>query len=139
MLFSATVTEGMESIFKQISEKLAMDLPFIELFRILIESTIFLYLKNNKLARILLNELSAGIDSKVLAEIENVQQGFVDFIADLLKQGQDIGHLKPMDTRLVAIGIVGRWIVYVGFTSEIQVKWQKNRSLKLFSIFCPRD
>ncbi|MBU3917267.1 TetR/AcrR family transcriptional regulator [bacterium] len=108
MLFSATVTEGLESIIKQISEKLQMDLPFKELFRILIESTIFLYLKNNKLARILLNELSAGIDSKVLAEIENVQERFIDFIADLLKQGQDIGHLKPMDTKLAAIGIVGQ-------------------------------
>ncbi len=108
MLFSSTVTEGMESIFKQISEKLEMDLPFIELFRILIENTIFLYLKNSKLAKILLNELSAGIDSKVLAEIENVQERFVDFIADLLKQGQEVGHLKPMDTRLVAIGIVGQ-------------------------------
>ncbi len=108
MLFSATVTEGLESIIKQISDKLQMDLPFIELFHILIESTIFLYLKNNKLARILLNELSVGIDSKVLTEIENVQERFIDFIDDLLQQGQKAGHLKPMNTKLAAIGIAGQ-------------------------------
>ena len=80
MLFSATVTEGLESIINEITEILDSDRPFKELFRTLIENMIGLYLKNNKLAKILLNELSSGIDSKVLAEIESVQSRFVDFI-----------------------------------------------------------
>lgn len=108
MLFSATVTEGLESIVKQVSERLEADLPFLEHFHMLIENIISLYLKNNKLARILLNELSSGIDSKVLAEIESVQERFISFIADLLEKGQKRGYLKPMDIKLAAIAVAGQ-------------------------------
>ncbi len=108
MLFSATVTEGFESIIKQISEKLELNLPFIDLFRILIESSISMYLKNNRLAKILLNELSSGIDSKVLDEIESVQERFISFIAEMLKKGQAAGYLKSVDIRLAAIGVAGQ-------------------------------
>ncbi len=107
MLFSATVTEGLETIIKQISEKLEMDMPFIDHFHLLIENMISLYLKNNKLAKIVLNELSSGIDSKVLAEIEAVQNNLVKFIANLLEVGQRRGYLKPMDIHLAAIGVLG--------------------------------
>ena len=108
MLFSATVTEGLETIVKQISDKLNSDLPFLEHFQLLIESTIASYLKHNKLAKILLNELSSGIDSKVLAEIESVQERFISFIAELLEKGQQSGYLKPIDARLGAIAVVGQ-------------------------------
>lgn len=108
MLFSATVTEGLENIVKQISEKLDSELPFIEHFRLIIENMISLYLKNNKLARILLNELSSGIDSKVLAEIETIQDKFVTFISNLLEKGQSRDYLKPMDINLAAIAVVGQ-------------------------------
>lgn len=108
MLFSATVTEGLESIVKQVTEKLESDLPFIEHFRILIEAMISLYLKNNKLARILLNELSSGIDSKVLAEIESVQDRFIKFIEGLLLKGQQRGYLKTMNVNLAAIAVMGQ-------------------------------
>ncbi len=108
MLFSATVTEGLETIVKQVSEKLNSDLPFIEHFRLLIETMISLYLKNNRLAKILLNELSSGIDSKVLAEIELVQEQFLSFIANLLKKGQSRDYLKPMDINLAAIAVAGQ-------------------------------
>lgn len=108
MLFSATVTEGLETMIRQVSERLDSNLPFKEHFRILIENMITLYFKNNKLAKILLNELSSGIDSKVLEQIESVQQRFISFIAELLEQGQNAGYLKPMDIRMAAIAVVGQ-------------------------------
>ncbi len=108
MLFSATVTEGLESIIEQITENLDSDRPFKEHFRTLIENIIALYLKNNRLAKILLNELSAGIDSKVLAEIESVQNRFISFIAELLDKGQESGVLKTMDVRTASIAVVGQ-------------------------------
>lgn len=108
MLFSATVTEGLESIIEQITEKLDSNLPFIDLFRLLIDLTISLYLKNNRLAKILLNELSAGIDSKVLAEIESVQERFVDFVAELIRRGQNRGVIKPLDVRTAAVAVAGQ-------------------------------
>ncbi|MCG8334436.1 MAG: TetR/AcrR family transcriptional regulator [Proteobacteria bacterium] len=108
MLFSATVTEGLETIVKQITEKLNSNLPFIEHFRLLVEYMISLYLKNNRLAKILLNELSSGIDSKVLAEIESVQERFIVFIADLLLKGQKRGYIKPLDIRTAAIAVAGQ-------------------------------
>ncbi|MBU2514991.1 TetR/AcrR family transcriptional regulator [bacterium] len=108
MLFSATVTEGLETIVKQVSEKLDLDLPFSEHFRLLIETMISLYLKNSRLARILLNELSSGIDSRVLAEIETVQERFLSFIANLLLKGQERDYLKPMNIELAAIAVAGQ-------------------------------
>ena len=108
MLFSATVTEGLESIISEITGNLDSDRPFKEHFRTLIENMIGLYLKNNKLAKILLNELSSGIDSKVLEEIEAIQNRFIDFIADLLDRGQKGGLLKPMNIQAASIAVVGQ-------------------------------
>lgn len=108
MLFSATVTEGLETIVKQITEKLDSNLAFVDHFHMLIEHMIFLYLKNNKLAKILLNELSSGIDSKVLAEIETIQERFITFIAELLQKGQKRGFIKPLNIRTAAIAVVGQ-------------------------------
>jgi AcrR family transcriptional regulator len=108
MLFSATVTEGLESIIEQITQSLDSDRPFKEHFKTLIDNMIALYLKNNKLAKILLNELSAGIDSKVLAEIESVQNRFMGFIAELLEKGQEGGVLKSMDVNTASIAVVGQ-------------------------------
>lgn len=108
MLFSATVTEGLETIIKHITEKLDSNLPFIDLFRLLIETVISLYLKNNRLAKILLNELSSGLDTKVLAEIESVRERFMSFIADLLSRGQKRGFIKPMNAETAAIAVMGQ-------------------------------
>jgi TetR/AcrR family fatty acid metabolism transcriptional regulator len=108
MLFSATVTEGLETIVKQVTEKLDSNLAFVDHFRMLIENMISLYLKNNKLAKILLNELSSGIDSKVLAEIETVQERFITFIAELLLKGQKRGYIKPLNIRTAAIAVTGQ-------------------------------
>ena len=135
MLFSATVTEGLETIVKQITEKLDSDLPFIDLFRLLIETMISLYLKNNRLAKILLNELSSGIDSKVLAEIESVQERFINFITDLLQRGQRRGYIKPINARTSAIAVVGQIDSLCKYHLRNPSKISKNQIVKtLFEI-----
>jgi len=106
-LFAATVTEGMEKIIGQVEKELESDLPFKEHLRKLIRSNLFLYLKYSDLSKIVFNELTSGIDNDVLEEIEKVRLRYIDFVSDLLRQGQERGYLKEIDTRLAAVGIVG--------------------------------
>lgn len=106
-LFAATVIDGMEEITRQISDRLESELPFIEHFHLLVESIITLYLKHREFTNIAFNELSAGIDSDVLTEIKESRSRFIGFIAEILRKGQDSGYLKPLDTSLSAIALVG--------------------------------
>jgi len=106
-LFAATVTEGMEEIIGQAEKELESDLPFKEHLRHLIRSNFLLYLKYSDLSKIVFNEITSGIDDEVLEEIEKVRVRYIDFISDLLRQGQERGYLKEIDTRLAAVGLVG--------------------------------
>ncbi|MEA3470354.1 MAG: TetR/AcrR family transcriptional regulator [Thermodesulfobacteriota bacterium] len=106
-LFAATVTEGMEEIIGQVENEIESDLPFKEHLRYLIRSNFLLYLKYSDLSKIVFNELTSGIDDEVLEEIEKVRVRYIDFVSDLLRQGQARGYLKEIDTRLAAVGIVG--------------------------------
>jgi AcrR family transcriptional regulator len=106
-LFAATVTEGMEEIIGQVEKELESDLPFKEHLRHLIRSNFLLYLKYSDLSKIVFNEITSGIDDEVLDEIEKVRVRYIDFISDLLRQGQERGYLKEIDTRLAAVGLVG--------------------------------
>jgi len=106
-LFAATVTEGMEKIIGRVEKELESNLPFKEHLRKLIRSNLLLYLKYSDLSKIVFNELTSGIDSDVLEEIEKVRLRYIDFVSDLLRQGQERGYLKEIDTRLAAVGIIG--------------------------------
>jgi AcrR family transcriptional regulator len=106
-LFAATVTEGMEEIIGQVEKELESDLPFKDHLRHLIRSNFLLYLKYSNLSKIVFNEITSGIDDEVLDEIEKVRVRYIDFISDLLRQGQERGYLKEIDARLAAVGLVG--------------------------------
>jgi AcrR family transcriptional regulator len=111
LLFSATVTEGMEAIMEEIRERiresLKSDLPFIDHLRKLIEVNVDMYLRYGDLAQIVFNEVSSGIDESVLRNIEAVRGRFIDLVAEELKAGQDDNRIRPCNTRLAAVAIVG--------------------------------
>ena len=106
-LFAATVTEGMEEIIGEVKKELASELPFKEHFRKLIRSNFLSYLKYRDLSTIVFNELTSGVGSDVLEEIGKVRLRYIDFISDLLGEGQKRGYLKVVDERLAAVGIIG--------------------------------
>lgn len=106
-LFAATVTVGMEEIMEKISRELESDLPFIEHFRLLLSSTIRIYLKNKEVIRIYVNELSSGIDARAMAEIKQVRRRFLDFVTDIIRTGQEKGYLKPLHRQICATVLVG--------------------------------
>ena len=106
-LFEATVTQGLNAIITGITDSLESDLPFAEHFHMLIEQTIELYLKNSNHARIFFNELSSGIDSEVLATIEQAREKLIDFFADLVATGKERGYFKDVESRLAAITFTG--------------------------------
>lgn len=106
-LFAATVTGGMDEIMASISHELESELPFIQHFRLLVSCTIRLYLHHSEVTRIYSNELSSGIDSETLDEIKQARQRFITFISDILMTGQEKGYLKPLNSRLSALALVG--------------------------------
>jgi AcrR family transcriptional regulator len=107
LLFSATVTEGMEAVMKEIRENLKSDLPFADHLRKLIDVNVDLYIRYSDLARIVFNEVSSGIDESVLRNIEEARGRFIDLMAEQLKAGQDDGRIRPCNTRLAAVAVVG--------------------------------
>lgn len=105
-MFTAAVTEGMESIMERVKGELESDLPFARHFARLVEANLSVYLEHRDLARIFFNELSSGIENQVLQQIDAVRDRYIDFIAELLERGQQLGYIRPIDPRLAAVGIV---------------------------------
>ena len=106
-LFSSTVTEGMEAVMEEIRKNLNSDLPFIDHLRKLIDINVDMYLRYSDLAQIIFNEVSSGIDESVLRNIEESRGRFIDLVAEELEAGQDDNRIRPCDTRLAAVAIVG--------------------------------
>lgn len=106
-LFSAAVTDGVEVIIDQIRAALSLDLPFHQHLRKLVAQNIALYIKYSDLTRIVINELTSGIDDQVLKEIEGVRERYLAFIADQLALGQEQGYIRSVDLKLAAVGVVG--------------------------------
>ena len=107
LLFSATVTEGIEEVMEEIRKDLKSDLPFVDHLRRLIDVNVDMYIRYSDLAQIVFNEVSSGIDESVLRNIEEVRGRFIDLVAEELKAGQDDNRIRPCNTRLAAVAIVG--------------------------------
>ena len=106
-LFAATVSEGIEMIISEVSKQLDSDLPFVDHFRNLIETNVSLYLKYGDLTKIIFNELTSGIDNEALREIHIARERYISFFAATIQAGQKRGNIKPLDTRILAVAIVG--------------------------------
>jgi AcrR family transcriptional regulator len=107
LLFSATVIEGMEAVMEEIRESLKSDLHFTDHLRKLIDANVDVYIRYSDLAQIVFNEVSSGIDESVLRNIEEVRSRFIDLVAEELKVGQDDNRIRPCNTRLAAVAVVG--------------------------------
>ena len=107
MLFAAAASEGLDRIMDTIKKDLDSDLPFPDHFRLLIERSISLNLKNGDLSKILFNELSSGIEPEAMKEIRAARARYIVFITDMLEQGCALGYIKPVDFRAAAVGILG--------------------------------
>ncbi|MBU0996096.1 MAG: TetR/AcrR family transcriptional regulator [Proteobacteria bacterium] len=106
-LFAATVTDGMKKIMQTISKELESDLPFLDHFRLLLSSSIRLYLKHSEVTKIYVNELSSGLDPETLTEIKQIRNQFIDFVTNILQTGQERGYLKPLNQHLSATALIG--------------------------------
>jgi AcrR family transcriptional regulator len=104
-LFTAAVTEGLETIIAQMAQALTSDLPFHEHFETLIARTVALHLQHRDLTKIFTRELSQGIEPEVLRAVDAVRQRYLRFIAEVLQEGQRAGYLKPLDAHLAAVGL----------------------------------
>ncbi len=106
-LFSATVTQGLNQMMTQIKAELESDLPFMDHLKGLISSIVRLYISHSEVSRIYANEMSSGIDDKVLVKIKGVRQEFIHFIEQILKTGEEKGYLRPLPHHLSALAAVG--------------------------------
>lgn len=106
-LFSAAVTEGIETIVIQIQAQLDAEMPFEEHFRKLIACNVDLYLQHGDLARIVFNEVSSGIENDTLTDIQRARNRYIDCVAGQLDNGRRTGHIKDVDLYLTAVALVG--------------------------------
>jgi TetR/AcrR family transcriptional regulator len=106
-LFAATVIDGMDEIMAGIEREMESDLPFIDHFRLLVTCTIRLYLHHSEVTRIYTNELTSSIDQETLEEVRKVRHRFIDFIAGIVRKGQEKGYLRLLNPRISALALVG--------------------------------
>ncbi|MCG8563499.1 MAG: TetR/AcrR family transcriptional regulator [Desulfobacterales bacterium] len=105
-LFAATVTHGLNEVMDTIKTELESNLPFKDHFHSLVGAVIRVYIRNSEVTRIYANELSSGIEPKVLNEIKAVRQNFIDFIEEKLVMGEKKGYLKSMPPSLTAVSVI---------------------------------
>ncbi|MPM96357.1 hypothetical protein SDC9_143518 [bioreactor metagenome] len=72
-----------------------------------IEANINIYLEYGELAKIFFNELSSGIDSDALAEIDSLKNNYISFISDILKSASSEENKKIINYNMVAVGMLG--------------------------------
>jgi AcrR family transcriptional regulator len=106
-LFSATVTQGLNTITAQIKAELESDLPFMAHLERLVGCIVRLYISHSEVSRIYANEMSSGIDDQVRLKIKNVRKEFIHFIENILKTGEEKGYLRPLPHHLSALAAVG--------------------------------
>jgi AcrR family transcriptional regulator len=106
-LFSAMVTDGMETIISTVRRELELDLRFPSHFRKLIEVNIDLHQRYSDLFKISFNKPSPGIEPRVIRKINEVRERYVSFIEELLVDGMTRGYLKKIDPHLAAVAILG--------------------------------
>jgi len=105
-LFKSLVTEGMTMITDKIKNELNENTPVEIQLKKAIEANIDLYLEYGELAKIFFNELSSGIDADALAEIDDLKNEYISFIADILKSVSD-NTKSSVNYNMVASGMLG--------------------------------
>ncbi len=106
-LFKTLVTEGLDMIMQRIKRELDEDSPVELQIRNIIKCNVDVYLEYSELARVFFNEISSGIDDKVLFDINGLRKGYITFIADILKEGAGDGIVREMDFELAASAFIG--------------------------------
>lgn len=64
------------------------------------------FAENPELSRIILNE-AVGLDKGFDDKLSAFYQGLLDLISHSLKLGQEMGIIRPLDTRVIAASILG--------------------------------
>lgn len=106
-LFKTAVGEGLQQMKVRIHSDLTANLTLNEQIRRIIRHHLNLFTENCGLAQIVFHELSNGIEGEVLAELKQLRDEYVGYVAGILSEGQKYGIVREMNCQLAATGIIG--------------------------------
>lgn len=106
-LFTALVNEGMDRFIETLAREAVSDLPFPEHFRRLVGVHVDLLLDWRDLFVIAANPVAHGFDPDTVERVESARDRYVDYVADVVRHGQELGYLRPCDAELAASQVLG--------------------------------
>ncbi|MCY9695724.1 TetR/AcrR family transcriptional regulator [Paenibacillus alginolyticus] len=106
-LFKTLVKDGFQEIIDKVQADLKANLTLEEQIKRIIRHNLDLFLESSRLAHIVFNELSNGIDQEVLEELKKLRIDYIHFLASVLEEGKHEGVLRDVNCNLAAAGIVG--------------------------------
>ena len=93
--------------YYKVQADLKANITLEEQIKRIIRHNLDLFLESSKLAHIVFNELSNGIDQEVLEELKKLRIDYIHFLADVLEEGKQEGVLRDVNCHLAAAGIIG--------------------------------
>jgi AcrR family transcriptional regulator len=106
-LFKTVVSDGLRQLKARIDSDLNAGLMLEEQIKRVIGHNLDLFTDNSGLAHIVFHELTNGIDEEVLAELKKLRDEYVSYIAGIFEEGQKLGIVRAMNSRLAATSIIG--------------------------------
>ena len=106
-LFKTVVTDGIRMLSEQTASIFDSGLPVPEQIRAVIGKHVELYLSFGDLANVVFRETGIGVDDVFLKEIKSAKEAHVRLIADMLRNGCELGICREVDFDMTAWGLLG--------------------------------
>lgn len=106
-LFVSLVAEGMDGFLDTLGRELVSELHFPDHFRRLAKVHLDILMDHIELLTIALNPTVYGFDVATVAEIQTAWHKYLEFLAHILKTGQQQGYIRGGDPMLMAHEVLG--------------------------------
>lgn len=106
-LFKAVVRDGLQWLKDRIDADLRSPWTLEQLVSRLIAHSLDLVAESRGLAHLVLHERAAGMEEQTIAEIREMRDGYVTYMAGILENGKRHGIVRVSDCRLAASALIG--------------------------------
>lgn len=101
-IFETLVVEGLEELHRLTQQTLGDELAVEDHLRNLIRIHVQYASNYPELTRIFLSEMSAGLEERVQQRVSRLRKEYLDFLAPLIEEGQQLGIILQGDPGLIA-------------------------------------
>ncbi|MFW6269861.1 MAG: hypothetical protein ACOC4G_07235, partial [Bacillota bacterium] len=107
ILFAEIIEEGIEMILKNVKKNVQKQTTSAEKLQKLIECTINIYLKYDKLFLILVNEINSSIDEEAKDHIFKAREKYLNYVVNILNLGIEKEEYKEEEKKIIAGTLIG--------------------------------